>query len=219
MAGLKKESLVWLNQLELLKAQPDSTSRSELQKTLNVRNSHITNLRTLKPCFDPKAVEKVRQAALATQSYTLSFNSALALAGLKNKVSDFPMAFHTALDLALLRRLSPRHIKALVKCMESGKPASEFDHTTVPRKGPHRSKHGQKPAAIPQTTSFAGPAKASQSRTFTDEFLESQVGAEMKFKRWIASLFLNEKGMEMFKRKQWKNIARFLEEEGLDSLL
>ena len=63
MAGLKKESLVWLDQLEVLKAQPASTSRTELQKALNVRNSHITNLRALKPCFDSKAVEKVRQAA------------------------------------------------------------------------------------------------------------------------------------------------------------
>jgi hypothetical protein len=209
MAGLKKESLVWLDQLEVLNTHPDSTSRAELIRTLNVKNSHITNLRALKPCFDPKAVEKVRQAALATQPYTLSFNSALALAGLKNRVSDFPTAFHTALDLALSRRLSLRHIKALVQWMASGKPASEFDHTTVPRKGPHRSKRG------PQTTSLSGTAKAGQSRTFTDEFLESQVRGEMKFKRWIASFILNEKecrclsvsngkiSPDFWKRKAW----------------
>lgn len=62
MAGLKKESLIWLDQLDILRARPHA-GRPELQKALNVRNSHITNLVSVKACFEPAAIEKVRQAA------------------------------------------------------------------------------------------------------------------------------------------------------------
>jgi len=130
MAGLPKESLAWLDQLELLRAQPASASRAELQNTLKVKNSHISNLRIL-TCYDPKAVEKVRQAANQMPSYTLSSNSALALAELKKSSVHSADTFHTALDFTLSRRLATKHIKALVLWMASGKPVETFDPSQV----------------------------------------------------------------------------------------
>jgi hypothetical protein len=131
MAGLQKESLAWLDQIEVLRAQPPSASRADLQTTLNVKNSHISNLLKLKACFDPNAVEKVRQATLSDQPYTLSYNSALALAGLKKGGADFPTTFHTALDFTLSRRLATKHIKALVLWIASDKPVETFDPSQV----------------------------------------------------------------------------------------
>jgi hypothetical protein len=130
MAGLQKESLAWLDQLEVLQAQPASASRAELQNTLNVKNSHISNLRIL-TCFDPKAMEKVRQAALTNPSYTLSYNSALALAKLKKSSVHSADTFHTALDFTLSHRLATKHIKALVIWLASGKPIETFDPAQV----------------------------------------------------------------------------------------
>jgi hypothetical protein len=130
MAGLPKESLAWLDQLELLRAQPASASRAELQNILKVKNSHISNLRIL-TCFDPKAVVKVRQAANQMPSYTLSSNSALALAELKKSSVHSTDAFHAALDFTLSRRLATKHIKALVVWLASGKPVETFDPSQV----------------------------------------------------------------------------------------
>lgn len=137
MAGLKKESLIWLDQLEVLRARPHA-GRPELQKALNVRNSHITNLVSVKACFDPAAIEKVRQAAQANPPHILSFKNAVALASLSKAKPDdlspiggLPGALHTALDMALSQRLTTLQIKALVQCIIDKKPLAEFDPKKV----------------------------------------------------------------------------------------
>jgi hypothetical protein len=134
MPGLVPKSLNWLNQLEdlnnLLQTNLSPT-RKVLRDALRLGDSQITDLQNLKPCFDPLAIEKIRQVALATPPFILSSRSALELASLKNKVPDLPKAVHDALDQVLPHRMGKRHIEALVEHMVSGKPAAEFDHTKV----------------------------------------------------------------------------------------
>jgi hypothetical protein len=135
-----------------------SARRKELAKTLDLHPTMVTFLKAIKPCFDPAAIEKVRQAAQgifpstsnvlgqsnpvvqleASQQmpYTLSFNSAQALAGLNGKVTDLPGSVNSALDVIFTHRLITKQIKSLVKWMVSGKPAAEFD----PRKKVKKSK-------------------------------------------------------------------------------
>ena len=127
MGILKSESLSWADKLEKLRAQPSNASRTELKEALQSVNSHITDLQNIGDCLDPKAIEKVRQAAQSNPPYILSFNSAKALVGLKGKVNDLPGTAHTALDVIFAHQLSTKKIKNLVKWIISGKPAAEFD--------------------------------------------------------------------------------------------
>jgi len=136
LPNINSESLEWLDNLAAITNQleknPDAT-HAELGKALNIDRGKITVLLAIKACLDPVAIEKVRQAAQANPPYTLSFNSARALAGLKKKkVSDFHGSVHAALDVIFAQRLETRHIKALVEWMLSGKPASEFDPKAKP---------------------------------------------------------------------------------------
>ena|GEM_PF-1290132 len=133
MAGLKPESLSWVDQMETLRALGPNASRADRKEALNVKESQITILNNLDDCFDPAAIEKVRQAAQANPPYILSSNSARALVWLKkNKVADLHGSVHAALDVILAHRLDTRHIKALVDWILSGKPAAEFNPETKP---------------------------------------------------------------------------------------
>jgi hypothetical protein len=127
MGGLKAENLDWLDRLETLRAQPSDASRSKLKEVLNSGNSHITDLQTLKPCFDQAAIDKVRLAAQENPPYILSFNSAKALARLKKVKAGDLTAFHSALDVTLSLRLNPLKIESLVDWMKAGNPADSFD--------------------------------------------------------------------------------------------
>ncbi len=127
MGNLIPESLVWLDQIENLKGKTRKEWRPELKKVHDLSSSQITNLLSVKVCFDQTAFDKVRQAEKANPSFTLSLNSAMALAGLKGKVSDLASAIHAALDVTLAHRLTTKKIKNLVKWIISGKPASDFD--------------------------------------------------------------------------------------------
>ena len=134
MPKFESKSKPWFDQLDSLYKQGQSQSsvtRDVLKKVLNLKNSQITNYLNLIACFDPGAVEKVRLAAQEPTSFNLSFNSALALAGLKGKVPDLTGAVHSALEVVLSRGLATEQIKALVVWIISGKPAVEFDPTNV----------------------------------------------------------------------------------------
>ncbi len=136
MGLLKPESLIWADQIENLKGQTPVERRSELKKAYDLSTSHITNLLTIKACFDQAAFDKVREAAESPNPYILSFSSAQALSGLKNKVKpeDLNGSVHVALDIIFSHRLDTRHIKSLVDWMIGGKPASEFDPKAKPPK-------------------------------------------------------------------------------------
>jgi hypothetical protein len=128
MTLLNPESLSWVDQLEALRALGPTASRADCKKALNVRESQITILNNLDDCFDPAAIEKVRQAAKGDPPYILSSGNAKALVELKKaKVSDLLGKVHAALDVIFARRLATKQIKALVKGMVSGNPAAEFD--------------------------------------------------------------------------------------------
>jgi hypothetical protein len=131
LSNINSESLEWLDNLAAITAQlektPDAT-HAELGKALNIDRGKVTVLLAIKPCLDPAAIEKVRQAGKANPPYLLSYTSAKALAGLgKAKVDDLPKTVHSALDVIFTHRLTTKQIKALVKWMISGKPAAEFD--------------------------------------------------------------------------------------------
>jgi len=126
---LQPESLLWADQIENLKGKTRKEWRAELKKAHDLSSSQITYLLAIKACFDQAAIDKIRQA-----SFTLSLNGALALAGLKGKVSDLPGAVHSALDVILAQRLATKQIKALVAWIISGQPASAFDPHAKPPK-------------------------------------------------------------------------------------
>jgi hypothetical protein len=128
MTLLNPESLSWVNQLETLRTLGPSASRADRKKALNVRESQITILNHLDDCFDPAAIEKVRQAAKGATPYILSSGNAKALVELKKaKISDLPGKVHAALDVIFTHHLTTKQIKSLVKWMVSGKSADEFD--------------------------------------------------------------------------------------------
>src|ERR1700677_3489763 len=126
MAKFSSKSTDWLNRLEtvnrLLKADPNRTGVS-LAGELKVSPAHASYLMTLNGCLDQAAIDKIRSAS----HYSFSLNSALALAGLKDQVSDLTSSVHACLDVVLTRQLATKKIKNLVAWVISGKPASEFD--------------------------------------------------------------------------------------------
>ncbi len=139
MAGIKQESLSWIDQIKDLKAylkKKPSAKRIELREALKLSDGRITILYSIETCFDELALKKVRQAAKGASPFTLSSNAALALAKLKGRVQDFPKIFHQVLDFVLAQRLIPMKIEALVEWIIEGKPISGFDPTRVKRKSP-----------------------------------------------------------------------------------
>jgi hypothetical protein len=137
LSNIKPESLLWLDNLAAINAQlektPDAT-HAELGKALNIERTMVTKLSAINTCYDPAAIEKVRLAEKGNPSYTLSFNSAKALAGLKKTKARDLTVFHNALDITLFHRLKPLKIEALVAWIISGKPVSEFDPSAKPAK-------------------------------------------------------------------------------------
>ena len=130
MAKFSSKSTDWLDRLEtvnrLIKADPNRTGVS-LADELKVSSAHASYLITLNGCLDQAAIDKIRSA-----TFSLSLNSALALAGLKGKVDDLHTAVHAALDVVLARQLATKDIKKLVAWVISGKPAAEFDPKAKP---------------------------------------------------------------------------------------
>ncbi len=140
-----EKSLKWLDKLSELKAElkkKTPPNNDELAKKLNLSKSMLSFYKTINNCFDESAVDKVRRAAQGPRPHTLSFKSALALAGIKDKVSDLPGAAHAVLDAALSRRLAKRKIAALVDWVASGKPAQDFDPAKAGKKSPETAAHG-----------------------------------------------------------------------------
>jgi hypothetical protein len=170
MAGLKSESLIWLDQLETLIQLP-SPKRSDIQKALNVQDSHITKLQAIKTCFDQKAKDKVRSAA-QDNAYIFSFNNAVALSkliprqkgskGQEIKTADLS-TFHTALDTALTRRLTTRQIKDLVDWIKDGNPADSFTESAQPRRAPRLGASAQ----VPETFKESEPGKKEKTHSKT----------------------------------------------------
>ncbi len=137
MPEIQSEPLSWLKNLSSLvaeKAKNPKAKYPELADALKVSKPYVGFLSAIYECFDQAALERVRQAAQGSPSYTLSFNNARELAKLKGKVPDLPGAIHAALDLVLPRRLATKHIEALVDWMAEGKPISEFDPAKVKNK-------------------------------------------------------------------------------------
>jgi hypothetical protein len=172
MGGLKAESIVWVDQIEAIHAQyqrKPSSKRADLKDALNCRDSQLTILLKLDNCFDPAAIAKVRQAAKDPNPFILSSNSALALAGLKNKVKTEELhgLIHASLDVIFALRLATKQIEALVEWIVSGKPASEFDPKYKPEPVPaemtdtspeDEDEPDEKPVKTsPQTTSGISP--------------------------------------------------------------
>jgi DNA-binding helix-hairpin-helix protein with protein kinase domain len=193
MGNLIPESLVWLDQIENLKGKTRKEWRAELKKVHDLSSSQITNLLSVKVCFDQTAFDKVRQAEKANPSFTLSLNSAMALAGLKGKVSDLSSAIHAALDVTLARRLTTKKIKNLVKWIISGKPASDFD--------PNKKTTGTQEEKTEEDASEdqTGTEPTGKTRTWTSK---SCVNCWKKPKR---------KGFGVTKlppRKNWKTIFK-----------
>lgn len=134
MAEDNLKSLGWLDNLAALKTQLEKTpsaNRASLAKALNLCETVVAYLSTLKPILDPAAIEKIRMAAKGDHPFNLSFKSAQILARLNGRAADLPGAVHDALDQILTRRLANRHIRALVNHIAKGKPAKDFDHTQI----------------------------------------------------------------------------------------
>ena len=145
-----------------LQTNPTAT-REERKEALKLGDSQLTGFLAIDACFDPAAEEKVRQAAngvlpstsnvlgqsnpvtplLGTgqieasqqMPYVLSYRSAEALAGLKDKITDLPAVFPSALDVTLSRHLATQQIKALVKWIKAGHPAETFNEDGPSGKG------------------------------------------------------------------------------------
>jgi hypothetical protein len=147
MARLIPKTEGWRAQLQ---ANP-SADRSKLKETLNLGESQLTNLLTLQACFDPEALEKVRQAEIADPPFALSLNSALALARLKGKVSDLPGSVHAALDVILARQLATTQIKDLVEWMTQGNSADTFQESGKSKAG-KTNKKGSTQGGVSSTT-------------------------------------------------------------------
>jgi hypothetical protein len=179
MGGLKAESIVWVDQIEAIHAQyqrKPSSKRVDLKEALNCRDSQLTILLKLDNCFDPAAIAKVRQATRDPNPFILSSNSALALAGLKNKVKAEELAslVHAALDVIFARRLTTKQILALVDWMANGKPATEFDPKYKPKPVPAETtdtapesedERDEKPVQAKSQS----PSKAKKSKASSDD--------------------------------------------------
>ncbi len=158
MAEFRTESLNWLDKLEVLRAQPPDATTPELMKALNQGKSQISDLQAIDGCFDLAAVDKVRQAAQSNPSYTLSFRSARALAGLaKAKTTDLPRLAHSALDITLSRRLTTVQIEALVDWLVQGNSLETFKEPEAGKKG--KTKADKKTKAQSQPTDKAEDLK------------------------------------------------------------
>ena len=141
MTLLNPESLSWINQLETIRALGPNASRADRKKALNLSDGLVTAAINLEVCFDPAAIEKVRQASKVNPPYILSSKSAKALVGLKKaKVPDLTGSVHAALDITLSQRLTTRQIEALVEWIISGKSASEFDPNNKTAVKPRRKR-------------------------------------------------------------------------------
>jgi hypothetical protein len=174
MPEIKPGNLDWLDDLAALTAQVEKTpsaKRKELAKTLVLHPSMITFLKAIKPCFDPAAIEKVRQAAQANPPYILSFNSVQALSGLNGKVTDLASSVHAALDVILSRRLDTKHIKALVEWMAKGNSPDIFNESETGKK----TKTGKSAA---EEKNLKTPADGSNNNQKMLELLE-KVKAEI----------------------------------------
>lgn|GEM_PF-2735440 len=123
--------MVTLSTIIAHKESKPSASHAELAEDLKLHRPTVTNLLAIQPILDVPTLAMIRQASQESNPFTLSYKKACALAGLKGKVADLPKAGQEALDMILSRRLAPRHIRALVKWIISGKPASEFDPKKV----------------------------------------------------------------------------------------
>jgi hypothetical protein len=135
MTLLNPESLSWVNQLETIRSLGPNASRADRKKALNLSNALVSNIINLEVCFDPAAIEKVRQAAQANPPFILSSNSAKALIGLKKrKVADLHGSVHAALDVIFALRLDTRHVKALVDWIISGNPLNHLTPKPNPQK-------------------------------------------------------------------------------------
>ncbi len=134
MAGLKPETLSWVDQIETIRALGPNASRADRKKALNLSDALVTNIIKLEACFDPTAVEKVRQAAQTNPPFILSSNSAKALSGLKKAKAGDVAAFHAALDVTLTLRLAPLKIKALVEWMIKGNTPDTFKESETGKK-------------------------------------------------------------------------------------
>jgi hypothetical protein len=177
LSNIKPESLVWLDNLAAITAQLEKTpaTHAELGNALNIDRTMVTKLSALKPCFDPVAIEKVRLAEKGNPPYTLSYNSAKALAGLKKaKVGDLA-AFHNALDVTLTLRLAPLKIKALVAWMAIGKPAAEFDPKAKPPKTVVETTESDSIESEPEEESIP-QAKSQKSK---NETFGQQIGSRI----------------------------------------
>jgi len=173
MAGLKSESLSWVDQLETIRALGPTASRTDKKKTLNLSDGLVTAVINLEACFDPAAVKKVRQAAQANPPFILSSNSAKALIGLKKrKVADLHGSVHAALDVIFVHRLTPKQIEALVNWMVSGKPASEFDPKVKPQPAPAETtdlSNEDEPEEKPVKAKSQPPSKSKRSSVALDD--------------------------------------------------
>jgi hypothetical protein len=155
MALFSSKSKDWLYTLEtvnrLLKEDPNRTGVS-LADELGISSAQASNFTTLNGCLDQAAIDKIRSAASQQMPYSLSLNSALALAGLKKtKTGDLTTTIHTALDIALSRRLPTLQIRALVEWMVKGNPADTFKEAETGKsdKDTDKSKNEETPADGP----------------------------------------------------------------------
>jgi len=199
MAGLNPESLIWLDYIETLRAQPANATRADLQKAVNRPNSQISVLLTLKDCLNPEDIEKIKQAAKGNQPYTLSYRSAQALASLKTKVWDLPGDFHTALDKTLSLRLTTLQIKALVERIADEEPLEDFD----PQKIKPVRKAAKKKLA-------QGVANASPAQTEDEDDLGTNVprkGFNPKNPRHVAEAIMLLAFMFFFFWLVWKIVV------------
>ncbi len=154
------KSLAWLDKLSAFAAEREKNPdipHAELAKALGHDKAMVSFLRSLNSCFDPAAVERVRQAAQGPHPFTLSFNSALELAKLNGKVPDLPGAFQDALEVVLARHLAKRHIKNLVDWIASGKPAKDFD--------PKKIKGNKQDSDEPETDEDEGDEEEPKEQT------------------------------------------------------
>ncbi len=134
MALIRPESNDWLDQISVLEDlinKNSSITREDQKKALNLKDSQITNLKSIMACFDKAARDRVRQAALAKPPYILSFSNAVTLARLKGRIPNLSKTVNEVLDVVFERQFATKEIRALVIWVINGNSAKTFDPENI----------------------------------------------------------------------------------------
>jgi hypothetical protein len=175
MSQIPSESLNWLEQIATIESmikKAGAVQRPEIQKALNVGKSQVSDLLSIKDCFDKGARDRIRQAALANPPFVLSFSSAVPLTRLKGQVENVPKAINEVLDVIFKHQLATKDIKALVAFVVSGKPAEEFDPENI---GPEVT-----PSPKPKATGSPTPKPATAPSSETIDQDQAEEGSEIE---------------------------------------